>query len=65
MALPTFEQFFSKSHNTIEFGADPNQEMYECPKCGKGVKRDYSVVYMSVPPKYKYFCPDCGYKYIG
>lgn len=66
MRLPTFEEFFSDPQNTILF--DENQwdkELYKCPKCGNGVKRDYSVVYMSNPPKYKYFCRECGYKYIG
>jgi len=66
MILPTFEEFFSKSHNTISFDVeDYDKEVYACPNCGKGVKRDYSMVFMSNPPKYKYFCKECGYKYIG
>lgn len=38
-----------------------NKELYKCPRCGAGVKRDYSVVYMTNPPKYRYFCKSCNF----
>ena len=31
-----------------------------CEKCGKKVYIDASVVYTSLPPKYRYDCPKCG-----
>ena len=63
MKLVTEEEF--RKH--LNFNADDiktywNKDLYKCPRCGAGVKRDYSVVYMSNPPKYRYFCRECGYE---
>ena len=57
MSLPNKEEFIK----TIKFATDNmaqywDKELYECPLCKSGVKRDYSVVYMTNPPKYRYFC---------
>lgn len=62
MGLLTKEDF-AKS---IKFEEDNikkywNKELYACPRCGEGVKRDYSVAYMTNPPKYRYFCKNCSY----
>lgn len=38
-----------------------NKDLFKCPRCNGGVKRDYSQVFMSNPPKYRYFCRDCGW----
>ena len=32
----------------------------KCPKCGAAMERDYSTVLTSIPPKYRYICPNCG-----
>ncbi len=32
-----------------------------CPKCGEMVYRDDSIIYVSMPPKHKYFCEKCGW----
>lgn len=37
-----------------------NKDLYRCPRCNGAVKRDYSVMYCTHPPKYRYFCRDCG-----
>lgn len=31
-----------------------------CPTCGELMIKDNSMVYTSLPPKYKYVCPGCG-----
>lgn len=64
MGLPNKEEFI----NTLSFDADDvskywNKGLYKCPICGEPVKRDYSVVYMSNPPKYRYFCMNKGCSY--
>lgn len=63
--LPSREEFIK----TYEFNADEdmkhwNEDLYRCPVCNGGVKRDYSVVYMSNPPKCRYFCRSCSYSEI-
>ena len=35
--------------------------LYRCPKCGKLVSVDTSVVLTSYPPQYSYCCPYCKY----
>ena len=60
--LISFEEF----KETIKIEEDDmkaywNKELFTCPVCGGGVKRDYSVSYMSNPPKYRYFCKDCSW----
>lgn len=32
----------------------------KCPKCGATMERDDSLVLTSIPPKYRYICPNCG-----
>lgn len=60
--LPTKEEFLKKIPPINEKNWD--QELFVCPICGSGVKRDLSVLYCVLPPKYKYFCSnkDCEYK---
>lgn len=62
--LPSKEEFIK----TMQFEKDDaditkywNKELYRCPRCNEGVKRDYSVQYMSNPPKWRYFCRNCSY----
>lgn len=62
MSLLTREQFIEDLEKqkkiTME---DWNKDLYRCPRCNGAVKRDYSVMYMSDPPKYRYFCRNCSY----
>lgn len=61
--LPSMAEFKAKNTtNTIAFdeAAAIHLPLFECPKCGGNVYRDMSIVYMTNPPKYKYFCKDCG-----
>jgi len=61
--LPSMEEFKTKNTtNTIQFDEHVvnSLPLFECPKCGGNVYRDMSIVYMTNPPKYKYFCKDCG-----
>lgn len=38
----------------------------ECPtRCGGEMVKDQTVVYTSLPPKYKYVCNKCGYQEIA
>lgn len=70
--LPTREEYFNKRAlfdleddvDAFEEYKTPDKELYICPVCGKGVKRDYSVMLMSYPPRYRYFCSnkDCEFK---
>lgn len=60
--LPNKEEFIKK----FKFDEDKameywNKDLYKCPICNGGVKRDYSVAYMTNPPKYRYFCRNCSY----
>lgn len=62
--LPSREEFFHNLTNSKESTDDIkkywNKDLYRCPRCNGAVKRDYSVVYNTNPPKYRYFCKDCG-----
>lgn len=63
--LISFEKF--KENLKIEeddMKANWNKELFACPVCSGGVKRDYSKVYMSNPPKYRYFCRNCSWSFI-
>lgn len=72
--LPTREEYFNKralfdmddENDAYAEHKEPDKELYVCPVCGKGVKRDYSIVFMSFPPKYKYMCSNssCNFKEI-
>lgn len=61
MSLPSREEFIEKlkKQKRITF-EEWNVGLYRCPRCNGEVKRDYSVMYMSDPPKYRYFCKDCS-----
>lgn len=37
-----------------------SEPLFACPKCGGDMYRDLSLVFASYPPKYKYFCKNCG-----
>ena len=47
--LPTKEEFLKKIPPINEKNWD--QELFVCPICGSGVKRDLSVLYCVLPPK--------------
>ena len=60
--LPSMEEF--KESMDFEDGDIKkfwNKELFKCPRCNGGVKRDYSVSYMTNPPKCRYFCKDCNW----
>lgn len=59
--LPSLEEFI-KSNKTVtdEMKEVWDEDLFRCPQCNSGMKRDYSYVYMTNPPKYRYFCRDCG-----
>lgn len=65
MKLMTFEKF-KETVNTeeIDIKKDWNKELFACPICGGGAKRDYSKMFMSNPPKYRYYCKDCTWSSI-
>jgi len=59
--LPTREEFIKILADKKEIDMDEwNKELFQCPQCGGAVKRDYSTMYATFPPKYRYFCRDCG-----
>ena len=64
--LPSLEEF----KKTFTFNENDdikmywNKDLFKCPICGEGVKRDFSVAYMSNPPKYRYFCRNCQWNSI-
>jgi len=63
--LPNKEEFIKN----VKFDEDKimerwNEDLFICPICNGGVKRDYSVIYMTNPPKYRYFCRECGWDII-
>ena len=61
-SLPTFEDFkMSFDAQDVDIQKYWDKELFKCPRCNEGVKRDYSVMYASIPPKYRYFCKSCGY----
>lgn len=65
MSLPTREEFVaSEDFKETDMGKMWNKELYRCPRCNAGVKRDYSVMFMTNPPKFKYFCKSCSYEEI-
>ena len=62
MSLPTREEFIKSGDiHEVDMSKMWNKELYKCPRCNGGVKRDYSMVYMTNPPKYRYFCLNCLY----
>lgn len=66
MNLPTREEYFNKKILEEVEEDETDKELYICPLCGKGVKRDYSVIFMSFPPRYRYSCSNrnCEFKEI-
>ncbi len=62
MSLPTREEFIkSEDFHEVDMSKMWNKELYRCPRCNSGVKRDYSVQYMTNPPKFRYFCLNCNF----
>ena len=64
MSLPTKEEFIKKIRCTEDNIADMwDKPLYSCPLCKGEVKRDYSLIYATNPPKYRYFCKnkECTY----
>lgn len=60
--LPTREEFIKILAEQKEIDMNEwNKELYRCPRCNGAVKRDYSVMYASIPPKYRYFCKECSF----
>jgi len=51
---------FKNREDYHTYGIGENKPVYECPHCGGDVYRDISVIYMVYPPKFKYFCKQCG-----
>lgn len=64
-ATLTREQFIDEleKRNMITM-EEWNMDLYRCPRCNGGVKRDYSVTFEGNPPKYRYFCRECTYSEI-
>lgn len=66
-SLPTKEEYFKGfDPNTPaeDLKMEWNKALFKCPICNGEVKRDYSVVYMSNPPKYRYWCRNCAWEQI-
>ncbi len=62
--LPTKEEFFSSGEaDNIDIYKD--KELFICPKCGAGVHVDCSIIFATDPPKRRYYCLNCQYRYIG
>lgn len=63
MSLPNREEFIKKLSEQKEIDmSEWDKDLYVCPRCNGAVKRDYSVMYATNPPKYRYFCKSgCGY----
>ena len=62
MSLPSLEEF----KETVKFEQEDmkdmwDKELFKCPQCNGGVKRDYSMAFMSNPPKFRYFCRNCNW----
>lgn len=51
---------FKKQEDYYTYKLFENAPVYKCPHCGGDVYRDVSVAFMTYPPKYKYFCKECG-----
>lgn len=45
----------------MEFGWKYFKVYTKCKKCGSEAVVDDSIVYTSLPPKYRYECPNCGH----
>jgi predicted nucleic acid-binding Zn ribbon protein len=63
--LPSKEEYI-KQLQTIDNTVDEtwDKALFRCPQCNGDVKKDYSIMYMTNPPKYRYFCKSCGYSVI-
>lgn len=63
--MMTRDQFAETLKRETEITTDDwNKPMYACPRCNGEVKRDYSVTFMTNPPKYRYWCRNCSYEEI-
>jgi transposase-like protein len=62
MSLMTREEYIEELKLKEQITTDEwNKPLYKCPRCNGEVKRDYSVTYMTNPPKYRYFCKSCTF----
>lgn len=63
MNLPTKEEYVEmfKAMGSKVTKEEWNKSLFKCPRCNGGVKRDYSITFMTDPPKYRYYCKECGY----
>ena len=60
--LPSMEEFMANlKFEEGEIKLYWNKDLFKCPRCNGGVKRDYSTAYLTNPPKYRYFCRECGW----
>ena len=60
--LPSREEFIENLGDVRDITIEEwDKDLYKCPQCNGAVKRDYSVAFMVYPPKYRYFCKECGY----
>ena len=60
-SLPTAEEYRERMeylYNTLQ--QEWSEPKYICPKCGGGMCRYETIVYMSNPPQYEYKCNKCG-----
>ena len=57
----TKEEFMQRK-DYYEYKLGTKEPIYDCPCCGQGVYRDISVMYAVYPPKYRYFCLNCGHR---
>lgn len=61
MGLPSLEEYMKKKRELEETIDDLwDKELFRCPQCNGGMKKDYSIAYLVNPPKYRYFCKGCG-----
>ena len=64
MSLPSREEFIKTNEGVIDEMKEMwNKSLFRCPICNGEVKRDYSAVFMSNPPKYRYFCKSSNCMY--
>lgn len=61
IGLPSLEDYKKMDRSGEEIDGHWDKELFRCPECNGGVKRDYSTQYMTDPPKFRYFCKECGF----
>ena len=61
--LPSREEYIEKLKTMTKISTSEwNRGLYRCPRCNGEVKRDYSQMVMSNPPRYRYFCRSCQFE---